>query len=107
MIYLPKYSVGSIVDLESGETGEVVDIEAHLKSVRRGGNKTFYFVQIEEQIKKVSEHQIKDHPEIEPKIINMMDKFLADSLLLTRHNNPSLRIDNTIKELLNLEVGGK
>lgn len=105
MLYLPKYSIGSIVDLNDGESGKIVNIEANLKTGKTTGiYKTYYFVEIGDEVKRVLEKNIKDNPEIEPKIVDDMDKFLADSLLLTRHNTPNERIDNTIKELLNLDV---
>jgi hypothetical protein len=108
MIYLPKYSVGSKVDIIDGESGKIVSIEAILKTGSlKYHYKTIYFVETKDGTKKVGENQIKDSEEIAPEVVTKLNMFLADSLLLTRHSNPNERIDNTIKELLNFKSGGK
>lgn len=108
MIYLPKFSVGSQVNLESGETGEIIGIEGTIKVGKSKivVHRTFYLVDIGDAVKKASEDQVYDIKEIEPDLNVEMNKFLADSLLLTKHSMPNERIDNTIKELLD-EAGGK
>lgn len=107
MIYLPKFSIGSQVNLESGETGEIINIEAQIKIGKSSAVcKTFYFVEIGDEVKKVSENRVSDIKEVSEEVKVEMNKFLADSLLLTRHSMPEERIDNTIKQLLD-EAGGK
>jgi hypothetical protein len=111
LLYLPKFSVGSevIID-EAGTRGVITDIEAVQKvsKSKRSSYKVTYLVEIEGVgTKKFLEKQIKDVPEIQPKIVADLDKFLADSLLLTKFEFPNnKRIDNTINELLDIDTTG-
>lgn len=111
MLYCPMYSVGSKVKIKDDDLeGTIVGIEAKLK-VNKSGNSTYqtvYFVEIEDfGVKKFLETQIKDatkDPNAEPNDFDLeMDKFLADSLLLTLHKFPDKNIDKSIKQLLRIE----
>jgi hypothetical protein len=111
LLYLPKFSVGSevIVD-EIGTRGIITDIEAVQKvsKSKKSSYKVTYLVEIEGVgTKKFLEKKIKDVPEIQPKIVTDLEKFLADSLLLAKYEFPNnKRIDKTINELLNIDTTG-
>lgn len=112
-ILYPIYSVGSIVQLlETGEKGEIIAVEGSLRETesRRKTKKLMYLVRLSDgAAKKVSENEIKDVKEIKSGTDSEMDRFLADSLLLSKHKFPdNKKIDQTIIELLNIEkTGGK
>jgi hypothetical protein len=111
LLYLPKFSVGSevIVD-EAGTRGIITSIEAVQKigKSKKSSYKVTYLVEIDGLgTKKLFEQQIKDVPEIQPKIVTELEKFLADSLLLAKYEFPNnKRIDKTINELLNIDTTG-
>lgn len=109
MLHCPKYSVGSTVVFEKEGTelkGIVIDLEAVLKISRYNESyKVVYLVEVEDVgVRRVMEDNIKDSKELQH--VSEMDKFLADSLLLTRHKFPNEMIDNTIKELLKFDAAG-
>lgn len=111
-IFVPKFSAGSIVLTDEGERGRVISIEGNtVIGVDNAESKWLYLINIgKDTVKKVSESRLKDVPEVDPVIINEMDSFLADSLLLTKHSLPEeVRIENTIKELLKIDslIGGE
>lgn len=110
MLFLPKFSHGSEVIIEEYDcTGVITGIEATLK-VGKSGKQTYkaiYFVEIEDVgTKKLHENQLKDVPTIKPESEIEMDKFLADSLLLTMHDYPNKKIEETIKQLLGIKATG-
>lgn len=111
MIYCPLYSVGAKVRFDDTDiVGEIVGIEANLK-VEKGNKfsyKTHYLVSTEDGSKrKIHEVNIREVKEALTEFEKGMNKFLADSLLLSRHLDPE-GIDASIKELLNENVtGGK
>jgi histidinol phosphatase-like enzyme len=111
LLYLPKFSVDSpvIVD-EAGTKGIITSIEAvqKISKSKKSSYKVVYLVEIEGiGTKKFFEQQIKDVPEVLPENIEEIDKFLADSLLLAKHQFPdNKRVSNTINELLKIDTTG-
>ena len=112
-MFVPKFSTGSIVLTDDNQRGKIISIkgETTIDEGSKGYAKWQYLVDLgNETVKKLPERKIRDVPEVSPSIVNEMDLFLADSLLLTKHSLPEeLRIENTIKELLQLDslIGGE
>ncbi|QJT70432.1 hypothetical protein [Microcystis phage MaeS] len=103
MLHCPKYSVGSLVHAEGfgTATGKIIGLEANLKVGRTGKYtyKVIYFVEFYgSEVRKVHESQILDVPQLTLQE-QEMNKFLADSLLLSRNINQE-KVDRTIRELL-------
>lgn len=103
MIYLPKFSIGSKVTTNGDETGVISGINVQLNYYERDRrlireDKTYYFVKMPNgSVKRVQEEYLRDADQ-DNKDFDI-DKFIADSLLLSRKLDPE-RVDNTLKVLL-------
>lgn len=108
MIYLPKFSVGSIVRIDYlNKTGEIVGIDANLKvNVANDHHyKVSYMIRVEDAVKRISEEHLlyEDHIETinrRDELDQVMNAFRIDGLLLARKFDPE-RVDNILRELLN------
>lgn len=108
MLNCPKFSIGSMVTIgDTGEIGKIIAFEATQIENDLGENKYIvkYYVRVEKRggVYKYTEGHLSDVKTLSPDLVDPMDVFLADSLMLSWTSDPK-RVKNTIKELL--KVGG-
>lgn len=99
-VYSPLYPIGSkVISNDSNQSvGEVVKVTLEATFDENTQDiKITYLVQMEGgNVRKFDEKRLKRFD------TTTMDEFLADMLLLSRDSNPKV-VDQTIKELLNIE----
>lgn len=109
MLYCPKFSIGSLVDIqELDERGKIVGIQAthEVNEYNEDSYHVKYLVEVEGYGRmRFTERVLSDVKELSPGIVDEMDVFLADSLMLSWKLNPEM-INKAVRELLKVEAGG-